>query len=123
MSNFPELDPVLHFPKRLMIMGILDASSTVAASFLKDNLHLSDSDLSKQMKTLHEAGYVDITKSGHGRGSRTSYAATRAGRTAYANYKEQLGLLLAASEGLGPAPPSSARTATVSHQPTHEGGS
>ncbi|WP_341827849.1 transcriptional regulator [Trueperella pyogenes] len=84
----PELDPVLHFPKRLMIMGILTSTSFASAAFFKDNLHLSDSDLSKQMKALHDAGYVSITKSGYGRGSSTDYSATRAGRKAYATYKK-----------------------------------
>lgn len=98
MSDFPDLDPVLHSPKRLMIMGVLDATTTTEASFLKDNLHLSDSDLSKQMKALHDAGYVDITKSGHGRGSRTNYSATRSGRKAYATYKAQLTQLIRLSE-------------------------
>ncbi|MDF2420465.1 transcriptional regulator [Trueperella pyogenes] len=98
MTGVPELDPVLHFPKRLMIMGILTSTSFASAAFFKDNLHLSDSDLSKQMKALHDAGYVSITKSGYGRGSSTDYSATRAGRKAYATYKKTLTSLLELSE-------------------------
>ncbi|WP_424567676.1 transcriptional regulator [Trueperella pyogenes] len=102
MTGVPELDPVLHFPKRLMIMGILTSTSFASAAFFKDNLHLSDSDLSKQMKALHDAGYVSITKSGYGRGSSTDYSATRAGRKAYATYKMTLTSLLELSERVSP---------------------
>lgn len=103
--SLPELDPILHSPKRLTIMGVLSSASMASAAFFKENLELSDSDLSKQMKALADAGYISISKSGYGRGSSTEYRATRAGRKAYANYKEQLALLLATSESLSPPLP------------------
>lgn len=102
--SLPELDPVLHFPKRLMIMGVLEVASVVEASFLRDNLHLSDSDLSKQMKALREAGYVSAYKSGHGRSGITEYRATRAGRQAYTHYKKELSRLIALSNEIGQLP-------------------
>ncbi|MDP9806135.1 DNA-binding MarR family transcriptional regulator [Trueperella bonasi] len=93
-TGVPDLDPVLHFPKRTMIMAVLSASTVADFSFLKEQLELTDSDLSKQMRTLAEAGYVNVRKIGHGRSGSTEYSATRKGRKAYAAYKKQLAGML-----------------------------
>jgi DNA-binding transcriptional ArsR family regulator len=77
------LDPVIHAPKRLTAMAILAASEWAEFAFLRDRLDVSDSDLSKQMRTLVEAGYVKATKRGTGRGGSTWYRITRAGREAF----------------------------------------
>jgi DNA-binding MarR family transcriptional regulator len=77
-----DLDPVIHAPKRLSIMALLAGSTTTDFRFLRDHLDVSDSDLSKQMAALEDAGYVSVNKS-RGRGGTTSYRVTRAGRTAY----------------------------------------
>jgi DNA-binding MarR family transcriptional regulator len=77
------LDPVIHVPKRLAAMAILANAPHASFRFLRDQLEISESDLSKQMSTLEAAGYVTAAKDGHGRGASTTYAMTRAGRTAY----------------------------------------
>jgi DNA-binding MarR family transcriptional regulator len=76
------LDPVIHAPKRLGAMAMLAAARSVEFSFLRDQLDVSDSDLSKQMAALCDAGYAKVRKLGHGRGSRTWFSATAAGRAA-----------------------------------------
>jgi DNA-binding MarR family transcriptional regulator len=78
-----DLDPVIHVPKRLAAMAILANAPSVSFRFLKEQLSLGDSDLSKQMSALEGAGYVKSTKDGHGRGGSTTFAMTRAGRRAY----------------------------------------
>ncbi|WP_027342129.1 transcriptional regulator [Hamadaea tsunoensis] len=78
-----DLDPVIHVPKRLAAMAMLANAPTVSFRFLKEQLRLGDSDLSKQMSALEAAGYVKSTKDGHGRGATTTYAMTRPGRKAY----------------------------------------
>ena len=50
------LDPIIHLPKRLAVMGILANAPSVSFRFLKEHLQLSESDLSKQMSTLESAG-------------------------------------------------------------------
>ncbi|MFF5228867.1 winged helix-turn-helix domain-containing protein [Dactylosporangium sp. NPDC000521] len=78
-----DLDPVIHVPKRLAAMAILANAPSVSFRFLKEQLRLTDSDLSKQMSALEAADYVKSTKDGHGRGASTTFSMTRAGRTAY----------------------------------------
>ena len=78
-----DLDPLLNAPKRLGIMAMLDAAKSVEFSFLRDQLDLTDSDLSKQMTALCDAGYARTRKTGHGRGSTTWFAVTPAGKRAY----------------------------------------
>lgn len=89
-----ELDPVIHAPKRLTIMSILSSSVDADFTFLRDQLGLSESDLSKQMKALAEAKYVKIHKNGAGRGSVTRYTATRTGRRALATHTAALRAIL-----------------------------
>jgi len=78
-----DLDPVIHAPKRLAVMAVLDNSITTDFSFLRSYLDVTDSDLSKQMSALERVGYVAITKTGRGRGGITAYRITDDGRTAY----------------------------------------
>ena len=79
-SPLDALDAVIHAPKRLAAMAMLDATDGTDFAFLREHLQLSDSDLSKQMSALQSAGYVTVSKSGRGRGSCMTYAITRAGR-------------------------------------------
>lgn len=78
-----DLDSVLSAPKRLGIMAMLDAAKSVEFSFLREQLGLSDSDLSKQMSVLCDAGYARMRKTGHGRGSTTWFAVTREGKRVF----------------------------------------
>jgi DNA-binding MarR family transcriptional regulator len=89
-----DLDRVIHSPKRLAAMAILASSTSSDFSYLRDQLQLSDSDLSKQMAALRDAGYVRDHKQGHGRNGQTRYSITRAGRAAYQAYRRHLADLL-----------------------------
>ncbi len=92
-----ELDPVIHAPKRLAAMALLSSSTSADFKFIRDHLGISDSDLSKQMAALAEAGYVAVSKSGQGRGGVTSFRITRAGNKAYTRHRAALRALLAES--------------------------
>ncbi|MFI7210925.1 transcriptional regulator [Micromonospora maritima] len=76
------LDPVIHVPKRLAAMAVLANAPSVLFQFLKDQLQISDSDLSRRTSTLESAGYTSSTKVGHGRGGSTTYRMTPAGQKA-----------------------------------------
>jgi hypothetical protein len=52
----PGLDAIIHTPKRLAIMALLDASVDADFAFLREHFDFSESDLSKQLKLLAEAG-------------------------------------------------------------------
>lgn len=84
------LDPVIHAPKRLRAMAILANTEYASFQFVKDELGLSDSDLSKQMATLESAGYVKIHKRGRGPGSVTTYTMTRQGSRAFKAHRAAL---------------------------------
>jgi len=98
-----DLDPVIHAPKRLGAMAILANTSSTDFGFLRDHLDLSDSDLSKQMTALQDAGYISVHKSGRGRGGTTTYSITSAGRDAYRSHVAALQAITAPAG----APPSS----------------
>ncbi len=89
-----ELDSVIHAPKRLGAMAILGAAKWVEFSFLREQLDVSDSDLSKQMAALTEAGYAKVRKNGHGRGSTTWFAITPSGRAAFDGHVAALRALI-----------------------------
>lgn len=76
------LDPLLVAPKRLAALGVLANSSSTEFAFLRSVLDLSDSDLSKQMSALTQAGYATVGKTGRGRQRQTWYRITEPGRRA-----------------------------------------
>lgn len=80
--SIAEIDSIIHAPKRLAAMAMLAAAKWVEFSFLRDQLEVSDSDLSKQMTALVDAGYAKVRKQGHGRSGQTWFAATPTGRSA-----------------------------------------
>lgn len=81
-----EIDPVIHPPKRLAAMAILNSSTSTDFSFLRSHLGCSDSDLSKQMTALEAAGYVSVIKTSRGRGGVTTYKITSPGKKAFARH-------------------------------------
>lgn len=92
--SLDSLDPVLTKPKRLAALSIAARSPRVDFPFIRDALGLSDSDLSKQMSALVDAGYVKNTKVGRGRGRVTWFSATRKGRTALGRHMAALTALV-----------------------------
>jgi DNA-binding MarR family transcriptional regulator len=76
-------DAVIHAPTRLGIVSLLAAVEAADFKFIRDEVGLSDSALSKQLTTLEEAGYVKISRGFVGKRPRTSARLTRAGRAAF----------------------------------------
>lgn len=95
----PVLDPLIHAPKRLAAMAILAASDWAEFAFLRARLGVSDSDLSKQMKALHEAGYIRVMKRGKGPGATTWYRLRAEGRRAFEGHVAYLHSLVAGAGG------------------------
>ena len=89
------LDPVLTPPKRLACMGATSVADRVDFAFLADYLGLSDSDLSKQLRALVDAGYLTSTKTGKGATRRTWLAITDDGRRALAAHTAELQQMIA----------------------------
>ena len=76
-------DETIHAPNRLRICAFLDATTSAEFSALRDTLGVADSVLSKHLKVLQDAGYLEMSKpTGRGR-VRTWLSLTPAGRQAY----------------------------------------
>jgi DNA-binding transcriptional ArsR family regulator len=76
-------DAVIHAPTRLAIVSLLAAVEAADFKFIRDEVGLSDSALSKQLTILEEAGYVKISRGFVGKRPRTSARLTRSGRAAF----------------------------------------
>ena len=79
----PKFDELIHAPTRLSIVALLAATESAEFRFIRDNLGLSDSALSKQLTILDEAGYVEIRKTFVGKRPRTSARLSTVGRAAF----------------------------------------
>jgi DNA-binding MarR family transcriptional regulator len=97
-----DLDPVLSPPKRLAALGMVAAARKVDFSFIRAELDLSDSDLSKQLKALAEAGYITTNKTGRGATRRTWVSITDEGAAALDAHAAALQELI--RPGTPPAP-------------------
>jgi DNA-binding MarR family transcriptional regulator len=53
---------------------------------MRETLGMTDGNLTTHLRTLHEAGYIAVTKVFQGGRSITTYALTPAGRTAFTAY-------------------------------------
>jgi DNA-binding MarR family transcriptional regulator len=85
-----QLDRIIHEKGRLAITSLLAASHQLSFTELRDTLNLTDGNLTAHIRTLHEAGYVSVTKSFQGSRSLTTFALTPQGRKAFTQYIDLL---------------------------------
>ena len=76
-------DPVVHAPPRLQVCGLLAVVDTMDFATVRDQVGVSDSVLSKHVRQLEEAGYVQVRKATRASRVRTSLALTAEGRRAF----------------------------------------
>ena len=76
--SLARFDELIHPSTRLTIVALLAAADWVEFAFVRDELGMSDSALSKQLATLEEAGYVQLE-----RRKRLRAQLTPAGRDAF----------------------------------------
>ena len=62
MSPHPVFDAVIHEPNRLRICALLVPHRAVEFAVLRDETGLSDSALSKHLKTLESVGHITLLK-------------------------------------------------------------
>lgn len=92
------LDEFVHTPARLAILSLLAPADWVTFAFLRETIATSDSALSKQLRALEEAGYVESFKDHSARRS-TSVRLTAYGRRAFESYLDALEQLVARARG------------------------
>src|SRR5277367_797925 len=85
MFDFDKLDKIIHEKGRLGIMTLLATRPSWSFQDLKAELALSDGNLITHLRTLHENGYVTVTKEIRDR-PLTSYALTEKGRKSFQDY-------------------------------------
>jgi DNA-binding MarR family transcriptional regulator len=96
-----ELNDTIHQRVRLGILAILREARRADFSYLREELHLTDGNLSQHLRVLEEGGYVEIEKTFEGKRARTWVSATRAGRSALAAELNALRALLKQTESRG----------------------
>lgn len=82
----PQFDELIHAPLRLRICASLAPVQWTEFAHLKENLDVADSVLSKHLKQLTDAGYIDIerfTKLGR---SHVRVSLSKQGRIAYVGH-------------------------------------
>ncbi len=85
MFDFDKLDKTIHEKGRLGIMTLLATRPSWPFQDLKTELKMSDGNLVTHLRTLHDAGYVAITKEMLDR-PQTSYSLTERGKRAFQDY-------------------------------------
>lgn len=91
-----DLDELIHQPVRLSIMATLAYAERVDFAFLRQHLDLSESNLSRHLTALEEAGYVLIDKVFERKRARTWLSLTEEGRLAFTAHVAALQRIVAA---------------------------
>ena len=100
-DDTPELDPVIHAQARLRVVSALSVmreDDRIAFPRLQETLRMTAGNLSVHLRKLEDAGYVEVTKTHHGRTPTTLVKLTRRGRLAFDDYTAALRALLNPSE-------------------------
>lgn len=97
MTARPRFDETIHAPHRLQIAALLAAVDFAEFATVRDELGVSDSVLSKQVRVLEEAGYVKVSKVTVDSRQRTRLSLTPAGRRAYDGHVAALQEIVARS--------------------------
>lgn len=88
--KFPVINPLLHNELRLKIMVALDSLESADFMYLCQITDSTRGNLSVQITTLKEAGYLEVTKTGLGRFSHTACCITKKGQEALHLYEDGL---------------------------------
>jgi len=93
-----ELNDVIHAPNRLQICAFLSPLDTAEFKVLKEAIGVSDSVLSKHIKQLEDAGYVNLKKRKKDGRQHTWVGLTAKGRRAFNTHMQALEILVKASK-------------------------
>ena len=94
----PRFDELIHPSTRLSIVALLASADWIDFGYVRDQLGLSDSALSKQFSTLEEAGYLTIERRVSDRRRRVQVRLTPEGRAAFDGHVAALRAVVAMAE-------------------------
>jgi len=83
---FLQLDRIIHEKGRLAIMSLLAAAPELSFTELRDELKMTDGNLTTHIRTLQEAGYVAVAKSFQKNRPHTTCSLTTEGRKTFREY-------------------------------------
>jgi predicted ArsR family transcriptional regulator len=76
-------------------MSLLAATPQLSFTEMRETLSMTDGNLMAHVRTLHEAGYISVTKEFKKNRPLTSYSLTRQGRNAFTTYIDLLERIVA----------------------------
>ena len=88
------LQDLIHGRARLAVLAFLTTVGQTDFVTLRDEINISDGNLSQHLKKLEEAGYVALERIQAGGRARTLVALTARGRDSFYAYLDNLKLLL-----------------------------
>ncbi|MBP5629738.1 MAG: transcriptional regulator [Bacteroidaceae bacterium] len=88
--KFAVINPLLHNELRLKIMVALDSLESANFMYLCEITDATRGNLSVQITTLKDAGYLEVSKSGSGPTARSVCRITRKGHEALLAYEQGL---------------------------------
>ena len=91
-------DELIHPSTRLSIVALLASADWIDFAFVRDQLDLSDSALSKQFATLEAAGYIAIERPVQNRRRRVHVRLTERGRCAFESHVAALRAVVATAQ-------------------------
>ena len=95
MTDETRFDELIHPATRLSVVALLAAADWADFAFVRDQLGLSDSALSKQLATLEDAGYIAIERPLSEHRRRVRARLTPLGRERYAGHVAALREIIA----------------------------
>jgi DNA-binding transcriptional ArsR family regulator len=98
MSEFKELDPVLHSQLRLAVISLLIGVKEAEFTFLKEKTGATAGNLSVQIQKLREAGYIEVIKQFRDNYPQTICKITSPGIKAFDQYVKNLQSYLSAGK-------------------------
>jgi DNA-binding MarR family transcriptional regulator len=90
-----DLDETIHQPVRFSIAATLYHAERVDFGFLRRHLDVTESNLSRHLAALEEAGYVLADKVFEGKRARTWLSLTATGRSAFEGHIDALNRIVA----------------------------
>jgi DNA-binding HxlR family transcriptional regulator len=99
LPSLSDLDRVIHEPARLLLVALLSPVESADFLFLLKESRLTKGNLSVHLARLEQAGYLTVKKSFRGKIPHTEFRLTPKGRSAFDQYRKQMGTIMTAKKG------------------------
>ncbi|UII30365.1 transcriptional regulator [Fulvivirga ulvae] len=90
MTDFKDLDPLLHSQLRLAVMSLLVSVKSAEFVYIREKTNATAGNLSVQIDKLSTAGYIEVEKTFKGKKPLTTCKITKKGLHAFEEYVNAL---------------------------------